>query len=260
MNIAIVKISGKALDEVLSNQEWINTFSDLQNQYDGVVIVHGAGKNISEWSAAMGIESKFIDGQRVTTERTIEIVAAVQAGILNAKLVSRLLTSGIDAVGLSGIDRGLFVAKAFNKELGYVGYPVLNNSADWILSLLESKTIPVFSSICRNEEGQLMNVNADLFTESLATALNAESVFFVSDVQGVKLNGSLKGKIDENDIVKGIKSKEITDGMIPKLNSCIELLNKGIGKVWIGSKIKEELYNESRYYSTGGTWIVKKAV
>lgn len=280
MNIAVLKISGKALNDIFTNDKWISTISSLQKSYDGLIIVHGAGKNITEWSLALGHEVKFIEGQRVTDEGVMEVVAAVQAGVLNAKIISRLISSGINAVGLTGIDHGAFTAENQNKNLGYVGVPKLTGSLTWLKQLLKNNTVPVFSSICRDELGNLMNVNADIFTEVLASSLKAESVFFVSDVEGVKLNGCFKESIDQSEILRGIMNGEITDGMIPKLNSCIDLLNKGINKVWIGSKpslpgfpspsvlpspygrgqgegLSEGLSITNHF--TGGTWIVQRA-
>lgn len=258
MNIAVIKISGKALNELFTNDDWIQTFCAIKQNYDGLVIVHGAGQNISEWSNALGLSVEFRNGQRVTSEDVMDVVAAVQSGVLNSKIVSRLVTSGLDAVGLSGIDRGSFSAEKLNDELGYVGVPQVTGSIEWIYDLLNKGVIPVFSSICRNSEGKLMNVNADIFTEVLASSLQAESVFFVSDVVGVMLGGNIKYSLSEYEIMKGISSGEITGGMIPKLTSCVELLNNGVGKVWIGSKIFKELFNGSGNYSNG-TWIIQSA-
>lgn len=259
MKIAVLKISGKALNDVLNEESWIATIKMLQKTYDGVVIVHGAGRTISEWSSALGLEVKFHQGQRVTTANVMEVVTAVQAGVLNAKIVSRLITGEINAVGLTGIDRNSFVAENINADLGYVGVPKQVNSINWITELLNNKVVPVFSSVCRDSKGNLMNVNADYFTEVLATSLQADSVFFISDVKGVKLNGSFQPLIDQAKIRQGIDEGEITDGMIPKLNSCIELLNKGINKIWIGANNPEEIFNENECKNGSGTWVVQSA-
>jgi len=259
MKIAILKLSGKALNDIFTNKNWISSFTDLRDSFDGLIIVHGAGQNISQWSEALGYEVKFHEGQRVTTKETMEVVAAVQAGVLNTRIVSWLQTIGLEAIGLSGIDRGTFVANYKNKDLGFVGVPQLKGSVDWINDLLKDGVIPVFSSVCRDATGNLMNVNADVFTEVLATAIKAESVFFVSDIQGVKLKGEIKETLNEKEIESGIANGEITDGMIPKLNSCVQLLDKGINKVWIGSNNLCYLFNEKEYNNLRGTWIVQSA-
>jgi acetylglutamate kinase len=189
----------------------------------------------------------------------MEVVAAVQAGVLNAKIVSRLVTNNLNAVGLTGIDRGSFEAENVNEELGFVGVPRVVGSVDWINEMIKNNIVPVFSSICRDNKGNLMNVNADIFTETLAAAINAECVFFVSDIQGVKLGGDYKNCINETEIINGIQNGEITDGMIPKLQSCIELLSKGIAKIWIGSKNLEDVFNDNCKQSQNGTWIILSA-
>jgi acetylglutamate kinase len=259
MKTAILKLSGKALNDIFSNQDWMTFLAEIKKSFDGLIIVHGAGQNISQWSEALGFEVKFHEGQRVTTKETMEVVAAVQAGILNTKIVSKLQANGIEAMGLSGVDRGVFVADYKNKALGFVGVPQKIGSTEWITDLMKNGVIPVFSSVCRDEDGNLMNVNADVFTEVLATAVKAESVFFVSDIQGVKLKGEIRETLNEKEIKFGIESGEITDGMIPKLNSCVKLLNKGITKVWIGSNNLCYLYNQNDYNNYRGTWIVQSA-
>ncbi|MEI7811071.1 MAG: acetylglutamate kinase [Ignavibacteria bacterium] len=257
MKIAVVKISGKALNDVFTQDVWIETIKAMQEKYGGVVIVHGAGSSISEWSQALGLEVAFHEGQRVTSASVMEVVAAVQSGVLNSKIVSRLITCGLNAVGLTGIDRGSFIAENINENLGFVGIPRQTGSIKWINDLLDNKVVPVFSSLCRDLSGNLMNVNADFFTEIMAASLKADSVFFVSDVQGVKLGGSIQKLIDREKITKGISNGEITDGMIPKLNSCMELLNKGINKIWIGANNPEGINNDND--SGNGTWVVQSA-
>lgn len=259
MKISLIKISGKTITEFLNTDKWIKTIKSLKKEYDGVVIVHGGGKSISEWSEKLGLENKFVNGQRVTTFEQMEVVAAVQSGVLNTQLNAKLNASGLNAMGLSGIDRGTFKAEYFNKDLGFVGKPELAGSTGWIRSLIKSNVIPVFSSVCMDKNGNLMNVNADVFAGALASVINAEIVFFVSDVDGVKINGTVKSTLTDEEIISGIANGDITDGMIPKLQSCVELLNKGINKIWIGSQIENQFDFENG--NTGnGTLIINKAV
>lgn len=258
MKIALLKLSGKALDNLFVNQEWLKTINGIKEAYHGLVIVHGAGVKISEWSWALGYEPKFIHGQRVTDESTMEVVAAVQSGLLNGKLVSKLQTSGINAIGLTGIDNGLFKAEYFDEKLGFVGNPVQTGETGWLLNLISANIVPVFSSMCRDKNGNLMNINADVFAKELAVTLNADTVFFLSDVNGVKLNGTLQNVLIEEEILDGISSGQITDGMIPKLQSCLSLIKSGIHKVWIGSDLLNINFNEHLFESNlKGTWIVE---
>lgn len=255
MKIGVIKISGKTLNDFISTNTWANTISDLYNIYDGIVIVHGAGKDITEWSDRLGLKSDFINGQRVTTKEMMDVVAAVQAGMLNSKIVAKLNSSGFEASGFSGIDRNTFAADYLDKQLGFVGKSKLIGSPDWILELFKKNVIPVFSSVCRDGSGNLMNVNADLFAETLSLAVNADTVFFVSDVSGVIIKGTIQKQLDEKQIRNGISNGEIKDGMIPKLLSCTELIKSGIKKVWIGSEIKFKL-NKQKEMNGSGTWII----
>ena len=256
MKIALLKLSGKTLNDLLSTDKWLDSIKQLKSEFDSLIIVHGAGKDISEWSNKLGFKNEFIDGHRVTTKEQMDVVAAVQAGMLNAKVVAKLVSSGYESIGLTGIDMGTFTAEYLDKRLGFVGKPVLLNSANWILELLEKKVIPVYSSVSMDSYGNLMNVNADLFAETLALALNIDTIFFASDVDGVMIDGEIKHSLSEAEIRKGIEIGQITDGMIPKLTSCIELLKKGIHKIWIGSKIEKDfsMINETK----NGTWIITK--
>lgn len=255
MKTAVIKFSGKTLNEFLTSNDWMHALHEINEKFDGIILVHGAGKNITEWSEALGYENKFVNGHRVTTGEHMDVVAAVQAGLVNTKITARLNASGFEAVGLSGIDRGTFVAAYMDKSMGFVGRPVLNGSVEWIENLLKENTTPVFSSVCRDIDGNLMNVNADLFAETLALAVKADTVFFISDVDGVKIKGEVKQTLTEPEINEGINSGDITDGMIPKLTSCTSLLKKGIQKVWIGSQIKIPGSNETASESAG-TWII----
>lgn len=258
MKIALIKISGKALNQLFESTKWIPTFKKLMSLYDGLIIVHGAGNTISNWTKALGYESTFVNGQRVTSKEIMDVVAAVQGGVLNTKIVSALVSNKFNAIGLSGVDQATFVAEPFDAKLGFVGIPKLVGDVAWITDFIKSKTIPVFSSVCRDSEGNLMNVNADIFAEVLASSLKVETVFFISDVDGVKLNGGYKSFINKDEILVGISNGEITDGMIPKMHSCLGLLNKGISKIWIGSKIQEVNFNGYRFNSSG-TWILQTA-
>jgi acetylglutamate kinase len=257
MKIVILKLSGKALNEFTTNSDYIYMMEQLKENFDGVVIVHGAGKMITEWSSAMNLASSFVNGHRKTTKEIMNVVSAVQGGLTNSTVTSFLHAKGFEATGLNGIDRNLFVAEYLNKELGYVGVPKLSGKINWLVDLMKEGIIPVYSSVCRDVDGNLMNVNADLFTKELAIALSADTVIFVSDVDSVKINGASVEEITELDILSGIAKGDITDGMIPKLESSLDLLNSGIKKVWIGNNATKLKFNSLSPSDMGGTWIVE---
>ncbi len=257
MKIILLKLSGKALNEFAKNHHYINMIKELKLHYNGVVIVHGAGKKISEWASAMNIASSFVNGQRKTTKEIMEVVSAVQGGLLNAQITSFLHANGIEAAGLNGIDRDLFIADYLDKKLGFVGIPKLNGDITWLKDLMQSGVVPVYSSVCRDVDGNLMNVNADFFAKELAISLSADTVLFVSDVQAVKIEGTNIQKMTKHDIKCGIEKGYITGGMIPKLESSVELINKDVRKVWIGNNPTKLKFNSTLFNDTDGTWIVE---
>ena len=259
MKIIIIKLSGKVLNSFSSDFIWMNIIKEIKKEYDGIVLVHGGGNKITEWSSALKVDSKFVHGHRVTDEKTIEIVAAVQSGLLNTKIIASLQSKGIDASGFTGIDQGLFTADYLDKDLGFVGNPKLNGNTEWLLTLIKQNIIPVFSSLCSDKDGNLMNVNADLFTKELALALNADTILFLSDVEAVKLNGEAKNYLTYSEIIEGIEQNEITEGMIPKLRSCLELIEGGVSKVWIGNDLTNFNFTNKSGKSNGkGSWITNR--
>lgn len=257
MDTTIIKLSGKVIDGIASNKEFIETIKSLKHNGCAPILVHGAGSEINKWSKMLGINSSYHNGHRVTDDFTMEVVAAVQGGIVNTRIVSMLQTYGIEAVGLSGVDRGFFNAEYLNENIGYVGNPYVNGSVSWIHNLCTEGVVPVFSSICKDADGNLMNVNADLFAQTLAIATNSKIVYFLSDVKGLKLQGEFQQLVSVNEIKSGIRKGEITEGMIPKALSCSELISKGIEKVWIGT-IENfiRLHNKNSKGENHGTWIV----
>jgi acetylglutamate kinase len=254
MKLALIKLSGKTIDTFTTGNNGLNIINKLKVEYDGIVVVHGGGKLITEWSEKLGHVSTFHEGQRVTCANTMEVVSSVQGGLLNNKMTSYLFTHNIKTIGLNGIDGGLFKAEQLDEKLGYVGKPVQASRVDWILDLIGNEFVPVFSSICAAENGQLMNVNADVFASALATALNVQTVLFFSDVDGVQLNNKFQSLLTSEEIKTGIATGEINGGMIPKLNSCLELLEKGVCKLWIGNDFND--FDDESKNKKRGTWIV----
>lgn len=249
MDLAIIKISGKSLEGFTNTKLGVDLIKNLQKNHTSVILIHGGGKIITEWSKKLGIQTNFHEGQRITCKDSMEITAAVQGGLLNSKISAYLQTNEIKSIGLNGIDMNLFEAEYINEKLGFVGSPVPNSDSKWLTDLVKNGIVPVFSSICRDKNGNLMNVNADLFAGAVAKLLKAESIYFLSDVEGVKLNGSFQDSLSLKDLHNGLSSGEITDGMIPKINTCINLLSNGISNIWIGN----ELHHQKKL--SKGTWI-----
>ena len=228
----LLKLGGTLLDEE-------NTRADLARQIAGaaaqLVVVHGGGKQMTRFLTERGIESKFINGLRVTTPEVVDAVLKVFAGSVNHQLVAALVAAGADAVGLSGIDAGLAEADQLDPELGAVGRVVRSNPR--ILEVLTaSGFLPVVACLAGDAKGNIYNVNADQMAVACASAFKAERLLFLTDVDGVRgENGSILSTLtvaQGRDLVtRGIA----TGGMEAKLNAAASALENGVGEVIIAS-------------------------
>ena len=203
-----------------------------------MILVHGGGPEISGTLKKMNKESKFIHGLRYTDDETIDVVQMVLAGKTNKDLVKLIMQSGGNAVGISGIDNQLIVAKKHECEddLGYVG-DIDKINPNIILDMLEKGYIPVIASVGTDEEGHTYNINADTAAAEIAGALGAENMILVSDIPGL-----LFDKDDESTLiplvhvyeVKGLEDKGIiSGGMIPKVECCVRAIRQNVKKAVI---------------------------
>lgn len=200
------------------------------------VLVHGGGPEISEMLKKVGKESVFVDGLRVTDKETAEIVQMVLAGKINKQLVNLLGEHGGNAVGISGIDGHLIEAEVKDERLGFVG-EITNVNVQPILDLLEKGYIPVVSTVGCDNEGNVYNINADTAASYIAGAMKAERLITMTDIPGI-----LRDVNDPDSIIKRVNVKEarqlfedgiVTGGMIPKVECCIEAVERGVRRVTI---------------------------
>jgi acetylglutamate kinase len=205
------------------------------------VVVHGGGPQIGKVLEQMGIESKFHRGIRITDEATMDVVEMVLVGKVNKEIVGLINRHGGKAVGISGTDGELIKAKKLPKEkvtfdqkvheiidLGRVGNVTEVNPA--VLKLLDAdKFIPVIAPVGISEKGEALNINADLVAGALASALQAEKLVLLTDVEGVKdQESNLISNLGVNESKKLIKDGVIKGGMIPKVECCIKALASGV--------------------------------
>ena len=188
-------------------------------------------------SARLGIEATFVDGLRVTDAATLDVATMVLAGKLNTEVVGTLVLAGVDAVGLSGVDGRLLLARKQSAEegapdLGFVG-EVVHVRAQVLTALIDQGFVPVVASIAVDETGQAYNVNADVVACELAVALDAEKLVFQSDVPGlIGPTGELLSEVGAQQCLDLLAAGGvITGGMIPKVESAVRALKAGIGRV-----------------------------
>ena len=234
--IIVIKYGGNAMVDETLKQLVMDDVVMLNSLGMKVVLVHGGGPEISKGLKAIGKESKFVNGLRVTDVETIDVVTEVLAGKVNKNLVKQLNLAGGHAVGLSGLDDSLIEAEPINKELGYVGQ-IKNVNTDLILDTLDMGYIPVISTIGYDKDGNVYNINADTAAARIAGALEAEKFIAMTDIKGV-----LKDKNDPDSLMKTINVSElkqlekagiIDGGMIPKVQCCVEATRRGVKNVVI---------------------------
>ena len=237
----VIKYGGNAMvDEDLTNK----ILQDVTLlKYVGVnpILVHGGGPDINAALQKMDVKSEFHNGLRITDEATMEVVQMVLAGKLNKNIVSRLGKLGGKAIGLCGKDAGLLtvVKKPLTKDgvdLGFVGNIVGVNVK--LLELLSmDEYIPVIAPVGVDRDGKSYNINADTAASEIASALKAEKLMFLTDVDGIRLNAkdssTLISSISVSEINELISSGVITGGMIPKVQGCVRAIEQGVKRVHI---------------------------
>ena len=201
-----------------------------------VVLVHGGGPEITEMLNKIGKKTEFVGGLRVTDKETADVVQMVLAGKINKSLVNLLQSLGGKAMGLSGADGGLISAKQLDEKLGYVG-EITSVNVQPVLDLLEKGYIPVISTVACDSDGNVYNINADTAAARIAGMLKAESLINMTDTAGLLENpedeSTLISKIFVSEAQRLVNQKQLSGGMIPKVNCCIEAIRRGVKKVFI---------------------------
>ena len=269
----VIKYGGNAMvSEDLKNNFALDI---VMMKYIGInpVIVHGGGPQIDKTLKALGIKSQFFEGQRVTNKETIDVVEMVLGGKVNKEIVSLINRHGGNAVGITGKDGDLIMAKRHSKgkkqspemnnpeiiDLGLVGEITQVNPR--ILETLDkNEFVPVIAPIGKGENGETLNINADFVASSIASALKAEKLILMTDTEGVKSKtGKLKTGLTKKEVSSMIKEKVIKDGMLPKVNCCLDALKSGVNKTHIvDGRIQHALLLEIFTEDGIGTQIVEK--
>jgi acetylglutamate kinase len=241
----VVKLSGKVTED---HDRLISLAEELALMHQvgiRLCVVHGGGKQLSDLASLMGVEQTIIEGRRVTDDATLEMAKMIFAGKINTDILAALRHRGVEAVGLSGVDGNIVHAERrppkeiMNREtgeseqidFGHVG-DILEINARLLTVLLDQSYLPVISSLGADAEGTVFNINADTIAAEIAIQLEAEKLVLLSDVDGIFLRaGEPETKLsrltaDEADEL--IKNGSATAGMIPKLQSIIGLLRRGV--------------------------------
>lgn len=244
--IVVVKYGGHAMGDAELSKDFARDITMIETSGVRPVVVHGGGPQIGEMLEKLDIESEFRGGLRVTDKRTIHVVEMVLAGSINKEIVMAINAEGGKAVGLSGKDGNMVVAEKMRRteidpdsniekviDLGFVGEPKTVNRAV-IDMLLGAELIPVIAPVAPGADGETYNVNADTFAGAIAGSLGAARLLFLTDVPGVlDRNGKLIKELTVAEVKALIADGTITGGMIPKVETCIEALDRGVEGVVI---------------------------
>lgn len=258
--VFVVKFSG----EVLTDKSIMDlVISDLITlKYEAginVVVVHGGGKRISSIMDKFGLEARFIDGLRVTDEDTLTVVQAVLSDF-NQKIVWNINQKGGKAVGISAVSGNLFTARKIHPDLGFVG-SIEKVDGELVALFTRNGYIPIIYPIGADEEGTLLNINADHGASELACCLRAEKLIILTPVRGV-----LRNRNNENSLIPTLSLSEaksiqeesfITEGMKPKIESCIAAVEHGVKSAHIIGLKTHAILQEVLTEKGSGTMITK---
>jgi acetylglutamate kinase len=229
----LIKIGGTLLDSPDSRSRLAAEIARAVQGGLDAVVVHGGGKQMTRYLEERGVESRFVNGLRVTTSEVLDAVLKIFAGSVNQELVAALIAHGVQAVGLSGMDGLLTEARQMSAELGFVGQPVRSDAA--LLNLLmESAYLPVVACVAGDRQGRFYNVNADQMAASLASAMQAKKLFFLTDVDGVwGQEKVIYPTITIDKCKKLIEEQIASGGMRAKLEAAMDALEQGVTEVVI---------------------------
>jgi acetylglutamate kinase len=270
----VVKLSGKVTEEQQNLTSIAEELALLHQVGIRICVVHGGGKQLSELATKLGIEQTIIEGRRVTDDATLEMAKMIFAGKINTDILAALRHRGIEAVGLSGVDGNIVHAERrppkeiLNREtgvrdkvdFGHVG-DVVQINARLLTVLLDHGYLPVVSSLGADAEGMVFNINADTIAAEIAVQLQAEKLILLSDVDGVYLTpGAPQTKVSRvtaSEAREMISSGTASGGMIPKLQSIIVLLERGVHSAHIISGTKRNALLSEVFTDKGtGTMMV----
>jgi acetylglutamate kinase len=239
--LSIIKIGGNIIEDDTSLNVFLKLFSNLEGKK---ILVHGGGKRATAMASKLGIESKMVNGRRITDKETLEVITMVYGGLVNKNMVAKLQALQIDAIGLTGADINSIKSnkrQVTNIDYGFVGdvKEVASNSID---RLIKGNFTPVFCAITHDGNGQLLNTNADTIASKVAIGMSKK--YDTTIYYCFELNGVLRDINDQNSVIKYLnintynkllKDGNIADGMLPKLENCFDALKNGVSKVNMGN-------------------------
>ena len=256
-NITVVKIGGNIIDDEKALISFLADFAAIKQPK---LLIHGGGKIATQISKSLGIETKMIDGRRITDEQTIDVVTMVYAGLINKKIVAQLQANNCNALGLCGADANCIEAVKRSHptiNYGFVG-DVVHVNEQFVLSLLQQNITPIIAPITHNKNGNLLNTNADSIAAAMAMALSKDKK--ITFIYCFEKDGLLSDMHDDTSVIPTLTIPEteqliekqiITAGMLPKVHNIISVLKSGVDKVNLcNAKNMLSIVNENANFGT----------
>lgn len=256
--VVVIKYGGSTMEDPALQESFAGDVTLLSTVGIHPVIVHGGGPQISRAMAREGVTPVWKDGLRVTDEDTIRVVQRTLIGEVNADIVRMLGSHGARAIGISGLDAGLLVARPKDPSLGYVG-ELASVNGDLIRRLITEGLVPVVAPLARGEDGAVYNCNADTAAGALAGAVDAQKLVYLTDVEGVYRDaddpGSLISRMEVAELRQLLGT--MTGGMLPKLVSVVDAIDQGVRQAHIlDGRVQHALLLEIFTREGVGTMII----
>jgi acetylglutamate kinase len=239
----VVKIAGALLDDAQAVQSLARQIATLAQQGQELLVVHGGGKIFTATLKRMGIESRFVNGLRVTDRETRDVAVMVLGGLLNKRVAGAISAAGQPAVGLCASDAGCFLAEPMVHDdaagsLGFVGY-LTGVNVEFLESLWRAGVIPVASCLGLGADGELYNINADHMAAACAEYIHADRLIFLTDVAGVLDGPKVLQAVSCTEVEELIRQNKVSGGMVLKLEACRRALSAGVKQVRIVGGMSE---------------------
>jgi len=233
-DILVIKLGGSIFNKKDTS---IRDIVRLQKEGRRLIVIHGGASIVNKWLKRLNIPTEIVDGERITSLESLEVVTAILGGLVNKELVAAILSNGGQAVGLSGVDGGIVHGKIRNNKMGYMGDIVKINPKP-LLALLDAGIMPVIAPVSLHfdkpqDAPALLNINGDPIAGAIAATIGARKLIFLTDVNGIRdSSGNRLAHLTPAEAEKLLENGIASGGMVPKLKACINAISGG-GKACI---------------------------
>lgn len=256
---AVIKLGGGLLDTPESRARLAQEIAEAARHHE-IAVVHGGGKQMTRFLSERGVESKFVNGLRVTTPEVLDAVLKVFAGTVNSELVSSFRAAGANGVGLSGLDAGVLDAVPLDPALGHVGKPV-NSDPRLIELLIGAGYLPVIACVGGDAHGNAYNVNGDQVASMIAAGFRAQKLIFLTDVEGVRgAAGDVLASLTSADALRLIEAGVASAGMQAKIGAAVAALDHNVAEVIIAPGARPGIVASLLAGVEIGTKMIRQAV